>query len=85
MNFFRIIFEPKRIKSKEDELTDDEYIDHYRTKSVDDCPIIIFHGGCLTCISQIYDGIDRCKKCQYFRCDWNKPDLRYQYEKDTLR
>lgn len=38
-------------------------------------PNIIFHGGCLGCISQRNHGIDRCKGCQYFRANWNNPNL----------
>ena len=36
---------------------------------------IIFHGGCLTCISQSKHRVRRCFNCQYFRADWNKKDL----------
>lgn len=36
---------------------------------------IIFHGGCLNCVSQEITGVGRCLGCQYFRADWNKPDL----------
>lgn len=38
-------------------------------------PNLIFHGGCLRCISQIKHGIDRCTGCQYFKSDWNKKNL----------
>lgn len=38
-------------------------------------PNIIFHGGCLGCISQRQHGIDRCKGCQFFKADWSKPDI----------
>lgn len=38
-------------------------------------PNIIFHGGCLGCISQRNHGIDRCKGCQYFRFNHGKPNL----------
>jgi len=38
-------------------------------------PNIIFHGGCLGCISQRNNGIDRCKGCQYFKGNWRKPNL----------
>ena len=37
--------------------------------------MIVFHGGCLSCKSQQWHGIDRCIGCQYFKADWNKPDL----------
>ena len=30
-------------------------------------PNIIFHGGCLGCLSQRLHGIERCKGCIYFR------------------
>lgn len=43
-------------------------------------PNIIFHAGCLGCISQRNHGIDRCKGCQYFRCNWNKPNLHIEGE-----
>lgn len=36
---------------------------------------VIFHGGCLSCQSQQLHGIDRCKGCQYFKANWNLPDL----------
>ena len=36
---------------------------------------LIFHGGCIGCISQEINNIDRCKGCQYFRANWNKKDL----------
>ena len=42
---------------------------------------IIFHGGCLGCLSQRIHGIDRCKGCKYFRADWNKPNLFIEGEK----
>ncbi len=38
-------------------------------------PNIIFHGGCLGCISQRNHGIDRCKGCKYFRGNWINPNL----------
>ena len=38
-------------------------------------PNIIFHGGCLGCISQRNHGIDRCKGCQYFKGYRDKPKL----------
>lgn len=30
-------------------------------------PNIIFHGGCLGCMSQRLHGLERCKGCMYFR------------------
>ena len=30
-------------------------------------PNIIFHGGCLGCLSQKLHGLERCKGCMYFR------------------
>jgi hypothetical protein len=30
-------------------------------------PNIIFHGGCLGCLSQRLNGFERCKGCSYFR------------------
>lgn len=44
-------------------------------------PNIIFHGGCLGCLSQRIHGIDRCKGCLYFRFNTNKPELYIKGEK----
>ena len=46
-------------------------------------PNIIFHGGCLGCISQRNHGIDRCKGCQYFKANWYKPNLFIKGEKSA--
>lgn len=35
----------------------------------------IFHGGCVGCISQNRHGIEYCRGCQYYSCDWESPDL----------
>lgn len=43
-------------------------------------PNIIFHGGCIGCRSQEINGIDRCRICQYFRGNYNKPDLSIKNE-----
>ena len=43
----------------------------YRGKN----PNIIFHGGCLGCMSQRLHGFERCKGCQYFRCIRGKENL----------
>ena len=43
-------------------------------------PNIIFHGGCLGCLSQKLHGINRCTGCQYFKADWNKPNLHIEGE-----
>ena len=43
-------------------------------------PNIIFHGGCLGCLSQRKHGIDRCKGCCYFKFNNNKPNLFIQGE-----
>ncbi len=43
-------------------------------------PNIIFHGGCLGCLSQRNHGIDRCKGCKYFRFDGSKPNLHIEGE-----
>jgi hypothetical protein len=40
----------------------------------------IFHGGCIGCISQEINGVERCTGCQYFNAEWNKPDLRIENE-----
>lgn len=38
-------------------------------------PNIIFHGGCLGCLSQRKHGIERCKGCYYFKFNANNPNL----------
>tara|TARA_R110000772_G_scaffold146690_1_gene257020 strand:+ start:6570 stop:7085 length:516 start_codon:yes stop_codon:yes gene_type:complete len=43
-------------------------------------PNIIFHGGCLGCLSQRLHGIDRCKGCSYFRWRGDKSDLSIEGE-----
>jgi len=43
-------------------------------------PNIIFNGGCLGCLSQRINGFERCKGCQYFRCQWSNPDLHIKGE-----
>lgn len=35
----------------------------------------VFHSGCLECKTPVKDGIGKCRGCQYFNSDWNKPDL----------
>ena len=47
-------------------------------------PNIIFHGGCLGCISQRNHGIDRCKGCQYFRFNHSKPNLHIKGEEAAI-
>ena len=49
-------------------------------------PNIIFHGGCLGCISQRNHGIDRCKGCQYFRFNHGhiKPNLHIEGEEAAI-
>lgn len=44
-------------------------------------PNIIFHGGCLGCLSQRKNGINRCKGCKYFRGNRNNPSLHIKGEK----
>jgi hypothetical protein len=46
-------------------------------------PNIIFHGGCLGCLSQRLHGLERCKGCQYFRGNWRNPDLHIKGEEST--
>jgi hypothetical protein len=46
-------------------------------------PNIIFHGGCLGCISQRNHGIERCKGCKYFRANWSKYDLSIKGEESA--
>lgn len=43
-------------------------------------PNIIFHGGCLGCVSQRLHGFERCKGCQYFRYSWDKENLHIKGE-----
>jgi len=38
-------------------------------------PNIIFHGGCLGCLSQRKHGIERCKGCYFFRSGGSRRDL----------
>lgn len=53
----------------------------YRGKN----PNIIFHGGCLGCLSQRKFGFERCKGCQYFKCNWGYPNLHIKGEEaDTM-
>jgi hypothetical protein len=40
----------------------------------------IFHGGCIGCVAQDFEGVKRCLGCQYFDPDWKKPDLSYTME-----
>lgn len=35
----------------------------------------IFHGGCLTCVSQTHNPLKRCLGCKYFEANWHLPDL----------
>jgi hypothetical protein len=45
-----------------------------------DNPNLIFHGGCLGCISQRQHGVERCKGCSYFKFDHRKPNLKIEGE-----
>ena len=36
---------------------------------------IIFHGGCIECVTPIHYGLGNCMKCMYFESDWSKRDL----------
>lgn len=40
----------------------------------------IFHGGCIKCVAQDFEGVKRCLGCKYFDPDWDKPDLSYTME-----
>lgn len=47
-------------------------------------PNIIFHAGCLGCLSQRLHGIERCKGCIYFRfISEKKPNLHIEGEDAT--
>ncbi|MBT6052874.1 MAG: hypothetical protein HOG49_39235 [Candidatus Scalindua sp.] len=35
--------------------------------------IILFHGGCHGCTIQMRNGIDFCRNCRYFDCNWKLP------------
>lgn len=35
---------------------------------------VIFHGGCINCVSQERFGLERCYGCQFQKPDWNLPD-----------
>jgi len=39
---------------------------------------VIFHGGCLTCISQGIHGLRRCNGCRYKEANWSLPNLRIE-------
>lgn len=43
-------------------------------------PNIIFHGGCLGCMSQKLHGLERCKGCRYFRWKSVSQDLKIDGE-----
>lgn len=36
---------------------------------------VVFHGSCLSCLSQTIHSVDRCKRCRFFNFDFKKPDL----------
>lgn len=46
-------------------------------------PNIIFHGGCLGCLSQRLHGLERCKGCRYFRANWANPNLHIKGEESA--
>lgn len=46
-------------------------------------PNIVFHGRCLGCMSQRLHGFERCKGCQYFRGNWNNPNLHIEGEESA--
>ena len=60
----------------EDTNYDEMYKKHFKNTKVfrGKNPNIIFHGGCLGCVSQRRHGIDRCMGCSYFRYS-NDTDL----------
>lgn len=39
---------------------------------------IVYHGGCLDCVSQFELPLEICDGCQYKEPNWNLPDLSYQ-------
>jgi len=43
-------------------------------------PNIIFHGGCLGCMSQRLHGLERCKGCRFFRHSSGSQDLKIEGE-----
>lgn len=48
-------------------------------------PNIIFHGGCLGCLSQRRHGFERCMGCLFFRFDQKKLNLHIEGEEyDTM-
>lgn len=53
----------------EDEHKADMYKKHYPNDRVliGKNPNLIFHGGCLGCLSQRLHGVNRCLGCMYFR------------------
>lgn len=43
---------------------------------------VVFHGGCLGCISQSLHSRVRCVTCRYFESNWNLPDKSIRTEKE---
>jgi hypothetical protein len=37
--------------------------------------LLVYHGGCLDCISQLHYGLKRCNGCKFKTPNWNLPDL----------
>lgn len=47
---------------------------------------IIFHGGCVGCITQSIKGKRECTKCMYFDPNWSLPNLsKYNKEKPKMK
>lgn len=68
-----------------DDIMRKKYIpNHYFVRGEN--PNIIFHGGCLGCLSQRLYGFDRCKGCKYFRGkNHDNPSLKIDGEEaDTM-
>jgi hypothetical protein len=53
-------------------LNEREYAKQHKSEKVH----YLFHAGCSNCVTPLHYGIGNCLGCQYFDCDWSKPELR---------
>ena len=56
-------------------MTKQEFLDQLQYGTDQPEAKVIFHGGCLGCLTQHKRGVDECRNCQYFDADWSLPDL----------
>lgn len=59
-------------KQKQKEKDNDKV---YAKNHIDEKKKIIFHGGCLGCVTPLHYGLGNCLECMYFEPNWNKRDL----------